>query len=510
MKRFQDWRFRTKLLVVGLVPVALVGILEIAAFSLGLESVWRDAVRRQTTLLQLDSLVREYQAEVREFVISGSPSTLEEITEIEEELAEAFEVLESEGAHYVSLAGELRVSVDQMISEARALKSKSTQLVSPADADGELEDGGIEDEMEAFEGAEQGLEGRIDQELAVADRLLADAFRRFRLWMFGGAMAGLVVGWLLAAALARWLDGPLAVLRQAGERILDGDYRAGKLLDSHDELGRLAESFDHAAEEIRHLLADKERNVEMLKNNQAQLVQAGKLAAVGELAAGVAHELNNPLSAVLTYGVLLREKAQKAPPEAIASIPKLIERLEIIEKAAQRCKRIADNLLTFARQGESERGPVHLAELIDESVHLTRIVWRRKKVVIDRAVEADLLPVWADRGQILQVLINLVGNAAAAVDDGGRVEIGCRNDGDMRAIWVKDDGPGIDPEVADRIFDPFVTTKPVGEGTGLGLSIVFGIVQSHGGRIEVDSSDGGATFRVFLPGNRDSSNEESV
>lgn len=493
MTRFQDWRFRTKLLVVSLVPVTLVGVVGLTAFYLGLESVWREAVERQSALLRIESLVREYQAEVREFVITGSDETLEEISEIEEEFPEAFSDLGAGGGRDESLAGELQQQVESMVVEARQLKKRAAE----GKFDVSLED--IEKEMEIFEEAEQALEDLIERELAVADRLLAQAFQRFRLWMFAGSCLGLGVAWLMALAFARWLDGPLAVLNEAGARILDGDYRAGEMLDSKDELGLLAQSFDRAAFEIRSLLAEKEEHVELLKNNQAQLIQTGKLAAVGELAAGVAHELNNPLSAVLTYGVLLREKAEKAPPETLAAIPKLIERLRLVETAAERCKRIADNLLTFARQTEFERHRFAVDELVDEALHLTRILWKRKDVQIERAIEPGLGSLWADRSQILQVLINLVGNAAAAVDSGGRIEIGAGDAGETITLWVRDDGPGIDPEVADRIFDPFVTTKPAGEGTGLGLSIVFGIVQAHDGRIEVDSGDDGATFRVHLP-----------
>ena len=483
--------------MVSLLPVGLMALLLVITFSFGLESVWSDAVPRQADLLRLDSLVREYQAEVREFALERLPETSEEIDEIERELPEILADLSRHGPQAAQLVSELSPLIEAMTDSRKRLNNLAglheplNTSISPPD---------LEEELEAFEETESVLEDRIDGEREVAAGELARAMFQFRRSMAGVTGFGIVLGLLLALGLARWLNTPLSILKEASERIMDGDYRAGERLNSHDELGQLAAGFDRAATDIRHLMQEKQEHLDTLERNQHQLVQSGKLAAVGELAAGVAHELNNPLSAVLTYSVLIRERAEKVPAQALEPMPKLIERLQLIETAAKRCKTIADNLLTFARQEDSEKGPVNLDKLVDDSLDLMKPMLKRKKVTVERPIEPGLAPTFGNATQLQQIVVNLVGNALHAVDVGGQVRVAARaGDDDQCELSVADNGPGIEPELADRIFEPFVTSKPPTEGTGLGLSIVYGIVQDHGGRIEVESSNEGTTFKVYLP-----------
>ncbi|MEM8996032.1 MAG: ATP-binding protein, partial [Acidobacteriota bacterium] len=359
----------------------------------------------------------------------------------------------------------------------------------------------VEGQLGEFENLEIALEDRIDDLRGAAADEVARAFARFRGWIALSAALGLASAVVLSWLLARALSTPIEALREASGRILDGDFRAARKVKSRDEFGELAAGFDRASEEIRRLVAEKEGNLEALKLQQAQLIQSGKMAAVGELAAGVAHEINNPLSAVLTYSVLLRERAEQAPPGALDAVPKLVERLALIETAGQRCRTIAQKLLSFSRQDDEERVPVDLRAVVEESLELVAATLRRGRVAVTTRVDQALPTVVGSKTQLQQVLINLMNNAAYAMPEGGDLTISAGPSRGGCEISVADSGVGIDPGVLERIYEPFVTTKPAGDGTGLGLSIVYGLVQNHGGEIRVDSRIGeGATFVVWLPG----------
>lgn len=491
--RFRDWRFRNKLLLVAIGPLLVVAVLMVMTFSFGLRQVFEETVPRNVELAELEALSREYQSEIREYVLLDQAETRKEIREIERELSEALEALKADGEQGEQNAASMASLVDGLVKEGqRLVRAVDSGSLSAASLD-------IEDELEEFENQELRLEDQIESiRLSAADEL-HNAFVRFAASILVNSAIGVLLGVLAALLLARWVDRPLQVLNEASERILDGDFRASDQIQARDELGRLAVGFDRAAEEIRLLVGEKEATLETLQQQQAQLLQSGKMAAVGELAAGVAHEINNPLSAVLTYSVLVREKIEKAPPEP-SELPKLAQRLGLIETAARRCKSIADSLLTFSRQEETAREAVSLQQVIDDSLRLLRSQLRRRDIELEIDVEPALPPVLGSAGPLQQVVVNLATNASQALAPGGKLWISARAEGDRCVLAVADDGPGIEPEVRDRIFEPFVTTKPPGQGTGLGLSIVYGIVQAHEGELTVESEPGqGATFTVRLP-----------
>jgi nitrogen fixation negative regulator NifL len=224
------------------------------------------------------------------------------------------------------------------------------------------------------------------------------------------------------------------------------------------------------------------------------LSQSEKLAALGELLAGVAHELNNPLSVVTGYAALLTNDAA----------PAVAARAEKIRQAAERCARIVRNFLAVARQHPQERERVAVARVVNEVLELLAYPLRVDTVSVSVDLPDDLPAVWADPHQLHQVLLNLITNAHHAVRGSAgprHIVIGARADGpDAIQVEVVDSGPGIPPEVEARIFDPFFTTKPVGQGTGLGLPICKGLVEAHGGSLEVEGRPGrGACFRLRLP-----------
>jgi two-component system NtrC family sensor kinase len=266
-----------------------------------------------------------------------------------------------------------------------------------------------------------------------------------------------------------------------------------------EDLDRLATFAAPAALAIEHsrLFDELAARVRQLQETQAQLVQAGKLSAVGQLVSGVAHELNNPLSVVIGYGQLLKGKV--LPPELRGPI-------DLIVAQGERMAKIVQGLLLFSRQRKPERAPVNLPSVIEQTVALrtTRLRLSGIRVISEHA--PDLPPAEGDVHQLQQVFLNLLLNAEHAILSAGRgdtirIRTGTRAEGGRRWVVVEfeDNGPGIAAEVMPRIFEPFFTTKKVGEGTGLGLSVSYGIVQQHGGRLTGESVPGRTVFTVELP-----------
>ena len=226
------------------------------------------------------------------------------------------------------------------------------------------------------------------------------------------------------------------------------------------------------------------------------LHQSEKLAALGSLLAGVAHELNNPLSVVSAQALLMQDTAGD---------PKLVERAGKIVNAADRCSRIVRTFLSMARQRPLDRGPVSLNDVVDSVLSVTRYSLRKSNIELKQDLDADLPRVWANEDELNQVITNLVVNAQQAIAghrDAGRVEIITAYDDVERRVLlsVVDDGPGVSQEIRSRIFEPFFTTKDVGEGTGIGLAVCHRIVESLHGRIALVSHSGhGAAFTISLP-----------
>jgi two-component system NtrC family sensor kinase len=231
-----------------------------------------------------------------------------------------------------------------------------------------------------------------------------------------------------------------------------------------------------------------------LAETEKQVAQAEKLASVGQLSAGVAHEINNPLGVILGYTqLLLRNEDEHS--ERYAD-------LKTIEKHVQNCKTIVENLLNFARSSKTCVAFAHMTEIVDEMVHFVKhhSDWRKIRFEVDHA--PDIPPVLIDEKKIKQVLVNLLMNAKHAIGRKGKICISSRFDSLAKRVIIRilDDGCGIEKKVLSRIFDPFFTTKPTGEGTGLGLSVSYGIIRDHGGNISVDSEPGsGTTFMITLP-----------
>jgi two-component system NtrC family sensor kinase len=287
---------------------------------------------------------------------------------------------------------------------------------------------------------------------------------------------------LLATPVSRRITRPLKELRElsrTSHRIADGDLNARAPVIAGGEVGQLASAFNDM--------------LDTLQATQDRLVRRENLASLGQLAAGVAHELNNPLATVLLYAeVLLRELPDDNPNRA---------ELEVIVRETNRCKVTVASLLDFARQHQVEAHEIDLNALIVNIIDIEG----RHDAYGNVSIHLDLYPglhrIQADPTQLRAVFINLLSNAAEAMPDGGTITIKTAlGPTDMVTITVEDTGEGIAPENLSKVYTPFFTTKPVGKGMGLGLAIVYGIVKMHRGQIQVRSHVGqGTTFTISLP-----------
>jgi len=331
------------------------------------------------------------------------------------------------------------------------------------------------------------------------------ALRATQQLLLGVSLCAILFGATIIWLLVNKVTQPLRELRDSAEAVGRGDFSRRVPVHSRDECGELASAFNNMTENVQQSRAQLEKTVETLKTTQAQLVQSEKLSAVGEFVAGVAHELNNPLAAVMGFAELLRDANMDSSYR---------RQLDLIHKAAQRCQKIVQSLLSFARRHQAERKPVSVNELVEAVLEIVAYSLRTGNIELVTALDAKLPLIMADGHQIQQVLLNIINNARQAIEahqKDGKIRISSSLSGQSARITIQDNGPGISPENLRKIFDPFFTTKEVGKGTGLGLSLCYGIIKEHGGNIYADSQPGeGATFVIELPLTRELSPASAV
>src|SRR5262249_24133685 len=294
--------------------------------------------------------------------------------------------------------------------------------------------------------------------------------------------------------LVRKVTQPLRELRDTAEAVGQGDFSRRVDVISRDECGELAEVFNRMTENLKSSREQLEMTVETLKTTQAQLIQSEKLSGIGEFVAGVAHELNNPLTSVMGFSELLK-RSDKDPQHQ--------RYLEMIHQSSLRCQKIVQSLLSFARRHQPERKLASLNELAEGAVEILQYQMRTSNIEVITRLDPDLPQVLLDPHQIQQVFINIINNARQAIEahrPNGWVRITSERQGNRVRVIFQDNGPGIAEADLSKVFDPFFTTKEVGKGTGLGLSLCYGIIREHGGTIAVRSKLGhGAQFTVELP-----------
>ncbi|HYY95826.1 MAG TPA: response regulator [Pyrinomonadaceae bacterium] len=264
-------------------------------------------------------------------------------------------------------------------------------------------------------------------------------------------------------------------------------------------------------EEVSHVITVGEDITARVEANRA-VARTEKLAAVGRLAAGVVHEINNPLATISACAEALESRVAEGVYGAGADVEDLREYLQLIRGEAFRCKQITNGLLDFSRARAAEHAPVNVSEVVESAARLLTHQKRGVSITFDVELAKNLPLVSGDLGQLQQAVIILSENGIDAMPQGGTLTLrtlrGEAEEGGEVCIEVRDTGQGIPVEIRERIFDPFFTTKEVGRGTGLGLAVCYGIVTEHGGRIEVDSTVGrGTVFRISLPATKTSDGE---
>ena len=324
------------------------------------------------------------------------------------------------------------------------------------------------------------------------------------------ALATALVIVYMLAHFRRRIFNPLETLLEGSRQVAAGNYRHRIGLDSDDELSELADALNAMTTHFQTTQKDLNRQVQQ---RTREVIRSEKMASVGFLAAGIAHEINNPLASIAWSAEALEMRVHEIFPNAIvvanadenqdtdrSDLQQMQKYLAMIQEEAFRCKEITASLLDFSRMGDPKKAPTNIAKVVETVVEMLKPLskYREKNIHFhaDYSVTAT-----ANAQELKQVALNLITNALGSVDDGGNVEIELRTQQDQAILRVTDDGCGMTPEIQQHLFEPFFTRRRDGQGTGLGLSITYQIIQEHGGDIEPSSAGPGkgSTFVVRLP-----------
>ena len=348
--------------------------------------------------------------------------------------------------------------------------------------------------------------------VGILERPYLDILWRNLYVFLGITLLAMIVVSIVAMTVAHHISRPIHAMAYAAGKIAAGDYSQKVDVSSNDEIGFLADNFNRmvaelvgAHQELRQWGETLERKVEKrtaeLKAMQAHLIQSEKLAGVGKLAAGIAHEINNPLTCVLTNSSLMLADLSPDDPRR--------EDLQTIIDETLRCRKIVKGLLDFARQTKPQKQVLSINKTVEDVLALIRNQASFQNIAIQTELDPLLPPVFADADQMRQVILNIVLNGADAMAQGGKLHIRSHSNSNHVELNISDTGSGIPEEIRDKLFEPFFSTKKT--GTGLGLSIAYGILERHGGKLEVESAPNrGATVTVILPGGADESDGNEI
>lgn len=309
-------------------------------------------------------------------------------------------------------------------------------------------------------------------------------FEAWRKYLVFSVISALVPNLLLLLLIVRTISRPLQRITLAAVRVTEGNYGTeveGR--QSNDEIGLLATSFN----EMSRKMAD---DIEQLQKLNEQLIRTEKLAAMGTLSAGVAHEVNNPLASISSLIQIMQKQNLDE---------KTADNLKLISMQIQRITQVTRDMMDFARVRPAAKSLVDVNEIIEKVLRLASFDKAFQKLKIEQYFTENLPKIYADQDQLQQVFLNLLLNARDAMPDGGELFISTAKNTKDLIIEIKDSGIGIKAEDLKKIFDPFFTTKATGKGTGLGLAVCYGIITAHGGKIEVSNQKNGSSFLISLP-----------
>lgn len=467
------------------------GRIIVGAFRHSLESA-----NSLNTIRELKTHMYRQRASLNQYLLVGDSSELINFEEASKQSAKTLEALKAQYQNVPEWYTELssRFASTRMVADQVTLFYKQGNKSKAYDeATGRL----LPKFQELFTSV-QSLEQQKEkeaQELFMTARSWSDKAGLFVLVIIGAA---LLIGILLFRSLYNSVMQPLEVLRNGAAEFGKGHWDHKIDLPARNEFGSLAGAFNTMADNVKQL--------------QEQAIHMDRMSAVGQLAGGVAHEINNPLTGVLGQAQILLAKISPDQP-AYAQLKK-------IEQAALRCKKIVRGLLDFSRPGQVKFDDVDLNEIVTQTVELCEADMKGARVLVEKKFAKSLPKAEANASELQQVLLNLINNAIQAMPRGGTITLETRTHnhpltfvdrrkgappytatGPWVEILVKDTGIGIAKDHLSRVFEPFFTTKEIGKGTGLGLSVSMGIVRKHGGDLAVESGglNKGATFRLTIP-----------
>jgi len=359
--------------------------------------------------------------------------------------------------------------------------------------------------------AEQRILGVLDTNLSLAktDVQVAESSRRMIAYTGCALLLIAVLSWFFVWEV---VGRPVKALERGTERLAAGDLGYQIDVRSKDEIGELASSFNGMSRQLQaehnenltwtHSLEQRvEQKTRELTRAHEHALHTEKMASIGKMAAVLAHEINNPLSGILTYAKLLRKWIDR-DDAGRSHRQEICDSLDLIASESRRCGDLVKNLLTFSRTTPMNLQPANLNQVVERSLRLVQHQLDLAGIQVQPQLDPDLPPVVCDAAQIEQVILALVMNALDALPQGGNLWLSTSfgHEPNCARIVVRDDGSGIPPEILSRIFEPFLTTKETGRGVGLGLAISHSILERHNGNIEVQSEEGrGTTFTVTLP-----------
>jgi signal transduction histidine kinase len=503
------WRIRHKLmlglgLAVGIIGLLLAGtVYGLAKFRHTMKSIdSKQAELGQAHRLQVAVNELKSQAEQEENDGSSRKQILRRIPAVEQVLDTYEERLEDTVRHgrdsdqgfqergYVEA---IRGKLAELDVVARTAKPSAEALGSTQAS----RDGAVLRVIKELVTTADDLAGAINKDLANRSRDARDNFRTSLWIIISTSIGGVVLLCCLLRFFYGWVFYPIRDLEQGAGRVAQGDFEHRIEVHSGDEMEDLAAAFNDMTNRLREMYRDLARQV---NDRSRQLVRSERLASVGFLAAGVAHEINNPLASIAFCSEALEGRLDSVLarlPEEGKTVRKY---LKMIQEEAFRCKAITQRLLEFSRGGERHREPADLTAVIQAVLDMVQHLQNGKGKTIVFQPPGRLLA-WVNAQEIKSVVLNLVVNALDSMEDGGTLTITLSHHGNLAEMVFEDTGCGMSPDVLENIFEPFFTRSRTGKGTGLGLSISHRVISQHGGEIEASSPgpNQGSTFTVRLP-----------